>query len=95
MTCANSLLVRMLGDLLCEAPRRGEAPRDTAARWLRDSELGRRFTTYLSDEAGLLAMAANRLNISGDEDLREIARELGAAADRLWHLAGTPAARRG
>jgi len=34
--------------------------------------------------------AANRLNLTGDEDLREIALALGAAADRLWHLAGTP-----
>ncbi|HEY8483726.1 MAG TPA: hypothetical protein VIL13_03880 [Longimicrobiales bacterium] len=90
MPCETPLLVRMLGDLLCEAPRLGETPREAAARWLRESEVGRRFTAYLADEARLLAMAANRLNLTGDEDLREIAVALGAAAERLWHLAGTP-----
>lgn len=35
-------------------------------------------------------MAANRLNLTGDVDLREIALAVGAAADRLWYLAGTP-----
>jgi 2-hydroxychromene-2-carboxylate isomerase len=90
MPCQPNLLARMLGDLLCEAPRPGETPRATAARWLRESEPGRRFTRYLADEARLLAMAANRLNLTGDDDLREIASALGAAARRLWHLAGTP-----
>lgn len=90
MSCEPSLLACMLGELLRERPRRGELPWQTAARWLHTSYLGRRFTGYLADEARLLAMAANRLNLTGDDELREIASALGAAADRLWHLAGTP-----
>lgn len=90
MTCESSLLVRILGHLLTEEPRPGETPQETAARWLRESETGSQFAGYLAEEAGLLAMAAERLELTGDEDLREYARGLRAAADRLWHLTGTP-----
>lgn len=39
-------------------------------------------------------MAANRLNLSGDEELRETGRELGNSADRLWTWMGVPQAER-
>jgi hypothetical protein len=45
--------------------------------------------TYLAGEGDLLEMAANRLNVSGDEDLRMIGAELASSADRLRALART------
>ena len=88
----------MLDRLLVHAvnfPRlRGEDDFDRVRRWLTSTEPGVELVRYLRDEASLLAMAANRLNVSTDEELREIGRELGNAADRLWTLTGTPAGER-
>lgn len=88
------LIIRILGDLLSEAPRRGEGPRETATRWLHETEAGCGLLDYLEQEAELLAMAANRLNILDDGEVRRIAREVGRAAGRLWQLVGTPAEKR-
>jgi hypothetical protein len=63
-------------------------------RWLATTASGSELVRYLEDGTGLLAMAANWLNLSADEDLREIGRELANSADRLWTLVGTPPSER-
>jgi hypothetical protein len=88
------LLVRIMVDLLHHPQIRGESSHALVRRWLVESEVGRRFDTYLADEAEILLMAANRLNISGDEDLREISVELARIAKRLEVLRG-PLSHRG
>jgi len=90
VTCESPLLVRILATLLVEKRSWRETPEETVSRWLRESATGRQLVDYLADEAGLIAMAAKRLELTGDEDLLEYARGLRAAADRLWCLAGTP-----
>lgn len=88
------LIVRLLVHLLSFRRRLGEDDVALVERWLDRSEPGRGFAQYLADEAELLAMAANRLNLTGDDDLREIAPELGNAATRLRTLVGLAAADR-
>jgi hypothetical protein len=87
----DALLVRLLADLAATQPKRGEDPFARVERWLQDSDCGTQLVGYLAGEAGLLAMAANRLHASGDADLAEIARELGLASERLRRLAGVEA----
>jgi hypothetical protein len=84
------ILHRLLAHALNFPGRRGEDDFDRVHRWLTTTQPGSELVGYLEGEAGLLAMAANRLNVSGDEELREIGRELGKSAERLWTLAGTP-----
>jgi hypothetical protein len=66
----------------------GEDEIATATRLLEKTTEGRGLVGYLSEEAGLLALAAHRLNASGDEELRDMGRALGQAAERLRLLAG-------
>lgn len=82
------MIVRMLLGLGGFPPRRGEPEAERVHRWLGESNAGRRFIAYLTGEAELLAMTANRLNLSGDEELRDMAREIGRTSDRLWTLVG-------
>lgn len=89
------LLDRILFSLLHLRRRRGEDEWQRIRRWLEETDLGRRFHGYLSDEAGLLALAAQRLEKTGDEEWQEMGRELQKSAERLWILAGTPPAERG
>jgi hypothetical protein len=84
------MIDRLLVSLLQTSRRWGEDDLARIRRWFTMSEPGQQLTRYLSDEAGLLAMAANRLNLSGDEELREMGRELGRSAERLWTLMGVP-----
>jgi hypothetical protein len=84
------ILARLLVHLRHFDRRPGEDERAAVHRWLGQSEPGRRLVAYLADEAGLLAMAANRLNLSGDDELREIGLELGRSAERIWTVLGTP-----
>lgn len=81
------LLVRVLGVFHHQARRPWESEFELARRWLTQSELGCRFVEHLQSEAVLLEMAANRLNVSGDEELREIGRELVGMADRMRTIA--------
>jgi hypothetical protein len=82
------LLVRLLVDLLNFERRRHEDDVALVTRWLVECELGAGLADHLSAEAELLEMAANRLNICGDEELREIGREVGATSERLRRLVG-------
>ena len=84
----HSILVKRLAVLRDAPARSGEDPFETADRLLEATQEGEELLTYLRGEAGLLAMAANRLNISGDEELREIGTALGDASERLWKLVG-------
>jgi hypothetical protein len=84
------ILDRLLVHAVSFPARRGEDDCDRVRRWLAATGPGSELVRYLSDEAGLLAMAASRLDLSGDEELREIGRELANGADRLWTLVGTP-----
>jgi len=84
------LLVRILQTAVHElCDESAELGADDISRWLRESRVGSDLTTYLRGEAELLTMAANRLHASGDEDLRQMARELARSADRL-KLLGDP-----
>ena len=82
------LIVRLLTDLIRTPRKRGESDPELVRRWLAQTELGSGFANHLADEADLLEMAANRLNISGDDELREISAELGNIAGRLRTLVG-------
>jgi hypothetical protein len=83
------LLVRILYTAAHElGGRRGPDPSDVRD-WLRQSRVGQELVTYVAGEGDLLEMAANRLNVSGDEDLRMIGAELAKSAERLRALART------
>jgi hypothetical protein len=86
------LLVRILAEAMVHGREQLGDPIADANRWLQETETGQRLRGYLVDEAELLWMAANRLNAAGDRDLREMGRELGRSAVRLWNLGGTSAA---
>jgi hypothetical protein len=87
----HTLLERLLSEIRAFPAPRGEDPATTVRRWLLTSETGRALNDYIAEEAGLLAAAADRLNLSGDPDLREISLDVGRAANRLSALAGVPA----
>jgi len=82
------VLVDLLAMLLAAPGVRGEDVVERATRLLETTTAGKGLTGYLSEEAGLLALAADRLNLSGDEELREMGMALGQAAERLRLLAG-------
>lgn len=83
------LLAQLLADLLGQPPPApGEDGESVARRWLSASETGMRLTEYLMQEAGLLAVASSRLQVTGDQELTEIGRELRRSAQRLSRLAG-------
>jgi hypothetical protein len=84
------LLVRILAEAIVYGREQRGDPIAVVERWLRESDTGRRFRGYVVDEAGLLWMAANRLNATRDEDLRSMGRELSNSAVRLWNLGGAP-----
>lgn len=83
-----SLLVRILAHLPYFPRRRWEDDAAWVTRWLTESELGGGLANHLLEEAELLDMAANRLSLSGDEDLREMGHELGNMAGRMRTLLG-------
>lgn len=87
---AAPILDRLLVHALSFPARRGEDGFDRVTRWRTETEGGRELVRYLRDEAELLEMAANRLNVSGDEELREIGAELANAGDRLRRLVDLP-----
>lgn len=86
----DSILERLLTHLHGFRPRGVQDHQDIVRAWLTATEPGAELRRYCADEASLLDAAANRLNVSGDNELREIAQELGHAADRLRKLAGVP-----
>jgi hypothetical protein len=57
---ASPILVRALFHLRHARRRPGEDELEVVERWIAKSEPGRRLVGYLTDEAGLLAMAAGR-----------------------------------
>lgn len=85
-----SVLERLLTDLHAFRPHGVRDHQDIVRAWLRSSEPGIELRRWVADEASLLDAAANRLNLSGDDELREIGQELGHAAERLRKLAGVP-----
>lgn len=85
---SGSLLNRILTSLVAFPRRRNEHPTNWIDRWLHGSEVGQQWRSYLVDESELVGMAANRLNISGDDELREIGLELARVSHRLRALAG-------
>jgi len=91
---SHSILVHLLACLRAHPPDRGENPSEAAERWIQSTPEGEELVAYLKNEAGLVAMAANRLHLMGDEELREIAVALGSSAERLWDLVGTPQSER-
>jgi hypothetical protein len=84
------ILERLLTHLHAFRPRHLVDHRDIVRAWLAGTEQGRELRQYLAGEAGLLDAATERLNVSGDEELREIGGEIGRGADRLRQLAGSP-----
>lgn len=87
---SDSVLERLLTHLHAFRPRGVKDHQDIVRAWLRSSEPGAELRRYMADEASLLDAAANRLNVSGDDELRDMGRELGDAGDRLRKLAGVP-----
>lgn len=87
----DSVFERLLTHLHAFRPRGVRDHQDLVRAWLVASEPGSELRRYVADEASLLVAAADRLNVSGDEELREMGRELGRAAARLRKLAGVPA----
>ena len=85
-----SVLERLLTSLHAFRPRGVRDHQDIVRAWLRSSEPGAELRRYVADEASLLDAAADRLNVSGDDELQEMGRELGNAANRLRKLAGVP-----
>lgn len=85
-----SVLERLLTHLHAFRPRGVQDHQDIVHAWMTSTEPGLELRRYCADEAGLLDAAADRLNVAGDVDLREMARELGNAAERLRKLAGVP-----
>jgi hypothetical protein len=81
----------LLVHLLHYRQQHGENDMARVRLWLSISELGGRLVQHLADEAELLDMVANRLNISGDEELREIGDEVGKVAERLRSIVGASA----
>lgn len=75
-----SLLVRILAHLPYFPRRCGEGDAAWVTRWLTESGLGGGLAHHLLEEAELLDMAANRLNLSGDEDLRDASEQSRARA---------------
>lgn len=82
------ILDRILLHLLNYPRRRGEDDIALIARWRREAATAHELLRYLGDEADLLTMAANRLNVSGDEELREMGHELALSGRRLRVLGG-------
>lgn len=80
------ILTQLLAHVNVFPALRRESPLETAQRWLDETESGGELCSYLRDEAGMLDSAADHLNATGNEALREIARELGNAASRLRRL---------
>ena len=83
-----SVFERLLTHLHAFRPSGVRDHQDIVRAWLRDTEPGAELRRYCADEASLLDAAADRLNVAGEVDLREIGMELGSAADRLRKLAG-------
>lgn len=83
-----TMLTRILMSLIAFPRQRKEDVTVWIDRWLQESEVGQQWRSYLEGEAELVAMAANRLNVSGDDELREIAAELAKVSGRLRALAG-------
>jgi hypothetical protein len=84
----NSVLERLLTHLHAFRPRGVHDHQDIVRAWMTSTEPGLELRRYCADEAALLDAAADRLNLSRDVDLRDMARELGKAADRLRGLVG-------
>jgi hypothetical protein len=84
----DSVLERLLTHLHAFRPRDVQDHQDIVRAWMTSTEPGLELRRYCADEAGLLDAAVDRLNLSGDVDLREMAKELGNAAGRLRKLAG-------
>jgi hypothetical protein len=83
-----SVLEPLLTHLHAFRPRDVQDHQDIVRAWMTSTEPGLELRRYCAGEAGLLDAAADRLNLSGDVDLREMARELSNAAERLRKLAG-------
>lgn len=82
------MLPRILMSLIAFPRQRKEDVTVWIHRWLRESKVGQQWRSYLEGEAELVDMAANRLNISGDDELREMGLELAKVSGRLRALAG-------
>jgi hypothetical protein len=84
----DSVLERLLTHLHAFRPRDVQDHQDIVRAWVTSTEPGIELRRYCAEEASLLDAAADRLSRSGDVALREMAGELGSAADRLRKLAG-------
>jgi hypothetical protein len=87
----HTLLERLLSQIREFPARPGEDDPIVVRRWLLTSETGIALNDYIAEEAGRLGRVAARLNRSDDLELRQLAREVREAADRLSALAGVPA----
>jgi hypothetical protein len=87
----HTLLEQLLSQIRAFPSRPGEDDMGTIRRWLLTTETGIALNDYISEEAGVLHSAAERLSVLGDPVLREVAEEIGDAANRLSALAGVPA----
>jgi hypothetical protein len=87
----HTLLERLLSQIRQFPARPGEDDPTVVRRWLLTSDTGIALNDYIAEEAGRLARVASKLNRSDDLELRQMAREVGEAADRLSALAGVPA----
>jgi hypothetical protein len=87
----HTLLEQLLSQIRAFPGRPGEDDMSVVRRWLLTTETGMALNDYIAEEAGLLESAAERLNRSEDPGVRQAAREVAEAADRLSALAGVPA----
>jgi hypothetical protein len=86
----DSILERLFTHLHAFGPRSVQNHQDIVRAWLTSTEPGSELRRYCADGASLLPAAADRLNASGDDELREMGLELGKAAERLRKLVGVP-----
>jgi hypothetical protein len=86
----HTLLEQLLSQIRAFPARPGEDDATVVRRWLLTTDTGMALNDYIAEEAGTLAHAAARLTRSDDLEMRQLARDVGEAADRLSALAGVP-----
>jgi hypothetical protein len=87
----HTILEQLLSQIRAFPARPGEDDMSAIRRWLLTTQTGMALNDYISEEAGVLHAAAERLSQTGDPVAREVAEEVGDAANRLSALAGVPA----
>lgn len=87
----HTLLEQLLSQIRAFPARPGEDDMSAIRRWLLTTETGMALNDYIAEEAGVLHAAAERLALAGDPEIRELAVDVGDAANRLSALAGVPA----